>query len=150
MNTLTFGQISKLYTLLPFSIQSMVAKEYLFANEKELEQYLRSLTLYRNVCAHNERLYCFRSRYDIPDTTLHKKLYIPKTGNQYDQGKRDYFALVITLRYLLPDDSFKGYKKALIKLIRTYQNESSRLPQKELYSTLSLPDNWETITQCKR
>lgn len=150
VNALTFGQISKLYTLLPFAIQSAVAKEYPFANEKELEQYLRSLTLYRNVCAHNERLYCFRSRYDIPDTALHKRLDIPKNGNQYEQGKRDYFALVIALRYLLPDNSFKGYKKALIKLIRAHQNESSRLSKKELYSTLGLPDNWETITQYKR
>ena len=100
--------------LLPFSLQSAVAQEYPHVNEKELEQFLRCLTFYRNVCAHNECLYCFSSRRDIPDTNLHRKLNIPKTGTQYTQGKRDYFALVIAFRYLLSDDSFKKFKKALL------------------------------------
>ena len=114
VNALTFGQISKMYSLLPFSLQSAVAQEYPHVNEKELEQFLRCLTFYRNVCAHNECLYCFSSRRDIPDTNLHRKLNIPKTGTQYTQGKRDYFALVIAFRYLLSDDSFKKFKKALL------------------------------------
>lgn len=114
VNALTFGQISKMYSLLPFSLQSAVAQEYPHVNEKELEQFLRCLTFYRNVCAHNECLYCFSSRRDIPDANLHRKLNIPKTGTQYTQGKRDYFALVIAFRYLLSDDSFKKFKKALL------------------------------------
>lgn len=150
VNALTFGQISKMYTLLPFSVQSAVAQEYPYVNEKELEQFLRSLTFYRNVSAHNECLYCFSSRRDIPDTNLHRKLGIPKNGTQYTQGKRDYFALVIALRYLLPDDSFIKFKKSLDSLIRTYQKESSRLTQEQLYDKLGFPDNWMKITQYKR
>ena len=150
VNALTFGQISKMYTLLPFDLQSAVAQEYPFVNEKELEQFLKSLTLFRNVCAHNERLYCFSSRYDIPDTIIHQKLNIPKKGMQYTQGKRDYFSLVIALRYLLPNDSFKEFKKALQSLIRTYQNESSRLSRDELYEKLGFPDSWEKIMRFKR
>lgn len=150
VNALTFGQISKMYSLLPFSLQSAVAQEYPHVNEKELEQFLRCLTFYRNVCAHNECLYCFSSRRDIPDTNLHRKLNIPKTGTQYTQGKRDYFALVIAFRYLLSDDSFKKFKKSLVSLIRTYQKESSRLTQQQLYDKLGFPSNWMKLTQYKR
>lgn len=150
VNALTFGQISKMYALLPFAIQSAVSQAYPFVNEKELEQYLRCLTLYRNVCAHNERLYCFRSRFDIPDTSLHKKLHIPQNGSQYTQGKRDYFGLVIAFRYLLPDDSFKSFKQDFVKLIRVYQKQSTRLSKQELYSALGLPNNWTSITRYKR
>ena len=39
VNALTFGQISKMYSLLPFSLQSAVAQEYPHVNEKELEQF---------------------------------------------------------------------------------------------------------------
>lgn len=150
VNALTFGQISKMYALLPSDVQSAVAQEYPFVNEKQLEQFLKSLTLFRNVSAHNERLYCFSSRYDIPDTMLHCRFNISKKGTQYTQGKRDYFSLVIALRYLLPDDSFKGFKKGLRILIQTYQKESSRLSKEELYGKLGLPINWEKITQYKR
>lgn len=150
VNALTFGQISKMYTLLSFDLQSAVAQEYPFVNEKELEQFLKSLTLFRNACAHNERLYCFSSRYDIPDTTIHRKFNISKKGTQYTHGKRDYFSLIIALRYLLPDDSFKDFKKGLKSLIRAYQKESSRLSQEELYEKLGLPENWEKITRYKR
>lgn len=150
VNALTFGQISKMYSLLPFSLQSAVAQEYPHVNEKELEQFLRSLTFYRNVCAHNECLYCFSSRRDIPDTNLHRKLNIPKTGTQYTHGKRDYFALVIAFRYLLSDDSFKKFKKVLVSLIRIYQKESSRLTQQQLYDKLGFPSNWMKLTQYKR
>ena len=82
-----------MYSLLPFSLQSAVAQEYPHVNEKELEQFLRCLTFYRNVCAHNECLYCFSSRRDIPDTNLHRKLNIPKTGTQYWAGKSLSFVL---------------------------------------------------------
>lgn len=150
VNALTFGQISKMYTLLPFSIQSAVAQEYPNVNEKELEQLLKSMTLYRNVCAHNERLYCFNSRYDIPDTVLHKKLNISKIGNQYTHGKRDYFALVIAFRYLLSDSSFKSFKKCLMNLIRTYQRDSSRLSEEQLNEKLGMPYNWKQITRYRR
>ena len=31
---------------------------------------MKVLTLYRNVCAHNERLFSYKSRFDIPDTII--------------------------------------------------------------------------------
>lgn len=66
INTLTYGQISKLYTLLPSQIQSSISKNFPHVKEKTLEQYLKILTLFRNVCAHNERLYSFRTQIDFP------------------------------------------------------------------------------------
>ena len=41
-------------------------------------KYLKVLTLYRNVCAHNERLFSYHTYIDIPDTLLHEKLSISK------------------------------------------------------------------------
>lgn len=149
MNALTFGQTSKFYTLLPFRMQSDVSKAYIHVNERNLERYLKNLTLFRNVCAHNERLYCFRLQIDFPDTPLHQKLGISKTGNQYIQGKRDYFGLVIAFRYLLSNESFKSYKKELLHLINMYCKHSKRISKKELLSIMGFPDHWEFITKYK-
>lgn len=149
MNALTFGQTSKFYTLLPFRMQSDVSKAYTHVNERSLECYLKNLTLFRNVCAHNERLYCFRLQIDFPDTSLHQKLGIRKIGNQYIQGKRDYFGLVIAFRYLLSNESFKSYKKDLLHLINIYCKRSKRIPKNELLSVMGFPEHWESITKYK-
>ena len=44
---------------------------------------------YRNVCAHGERLFTYRTVDAIADTPLHKKLSLPQSGNQYEKGKQD-------------------------------------------------------------
>lgn len=59
------------------------------------------LALYRNVCAHGERLLSRRCHVEIPDTTLHAKLGIEKIGADYACGKVDAFSAAIALRYLL-------------------------------------------------
>lgn len=73
MKTLTFGQMSKMYSFLTTSMKTKISIHFEHVSEKELIQYMKVLTLYRNVCAHNERLFSYKSRFDIPDTVLHKK-----------------------------------------------------------------------------
>ena len=83
MNTLTFGQISKMFEFLPQNIQGTVCQDFGNVKKNEMIKYLKVLTLYRNVCAHNERLFSYRTYIDIPDTLLHKKLNISKNGSKY-------------------------------------------------------------------
>lgn len=147
IHTLTYGQISKFYSLLPFGLQSSISKEFPTVNEHELERYLKILTLFRNVCAHNERLYSFRTQLDFPDTRLHTKLNIRKKGNQFLYGKRDLFGLVIAFRYLLPSQSFLEFKYLLVKAIRNYSKQSNKISRNSLLSMMGFPDNWEHITR---
>lgn len=67
-----------MYSFLPQQIQSKVSKNFEYANEKELEQYLKVLVLYCNVCAHNECLFSHKVYSEIPDTLLHKKIRYTK------------------------------------------------------------------------
>lgn len=147
VNTLTFGQLSKFYALLPFQLQSDISKEYTYINEKELKQYLKILTLFRNVCAHNERLYSFRTQLDFPDTVLHAKLLIPCKGNQYLLGKRDLFGLVIAFRYLLPKQIFCEFKLSLTQLLKKLTKTSTQLCDNTLLSMMGFPQNWKLITR---
>ena len=80
VNALTFGTLSKIYSLSKPQIQSEISREFAVINEKQLGQMLRVLTEFRNVCAHGERLFSHRcSKYEIPDLTLHQKSAIPQT-----------------------------------------------------------------------
>ena len=60
-NALTFGNISKMYMLLPQDIQIKVSRNYLYINESQMISILAVLVKFRNVCAHGERLFTYRT-----------------------------------------------------------------------------------------
>lgn len=147
VNTLTFGQLSKMYSFLKTGVQSKISRAFNGVSEKELGQYLKALTHFRNVCAHNERLFSFRCRLDIPDTVLHKKLGIPQTGTQYLNGKTDLFAVIIAFRYLLSREDFLMFKRSLTGLIDDIAHDSHTLTENKLLDAMGFPTNWKSITR---
>ena len=149
MKTLTLGQTSKMYSFMLPSIKSKVSIHYDNITEKELIQYLKVLTVFRNICAHNERLFSFETRFEIPDTTLHKKMGIPQNGTQYLYGKHDMFALLIAFRYLLDKEDFKLLKKELTKQLNTFSAATSVSQKNKLLQAMHFPANWSNITRYK-
>jgi len=117
MNAITFGQLSAFYQYMPNKIQSKVSKHFPGYSEKQLHQFITIVAKCRNVCAHRERLFDFRTSDTIPDTLLHKKLNIPMKKGSYLFGKHDLFAVVLSLRYLIGNDEFKKFKASLSWLI---------------------------------
>lgn len=150
MKTLTLGQTSKMYSLLSPSIKTRISQHFSGVNQLELSMYLRLLTHFRNVCAHNERLFSYKDRYDIPDTVLHKKLRIPMRGQQYILGKKDLFSVVIAFRYLLSNEDFIAFKKSLSALLAKTDKNSPVLSEKLLLDSMGFPQNWKLITKYKK
>ena len=149
-HAMTFGQVSNMYVFLQQREKRKIAMGYPKVSEKALEQYLSGLTLFRNTCAHEERLFSFRMvKRNFPDTILHTKLGIPKKGSQFIMGKNDYFGLIIAFRYLLRKDEFKTYKRLLKRLIDTYCKNNTRVPRADLLKQMGMPENWEKITSFK-
>jgi abortive infection bacteriophage resistance protein len=144
---LTFGSISHFYQYLPNSLQAKISKTFRSVNEQDLMRFLRVLTKFRNVCAHNERLFSYRLRKeDIPDTSIHRKLQIAKKGNQYLFGKRDLFCVVISLRYLLRNDDFILFKAKLGRIISSFLANTNHVSDGELLVKMGFPENWKKIT----
>ena len=149
MKTLTFGQMSKMYSFLTTSMKTKISIHFEHVSEKELIQYMKVLTLYRNVCAHNERLFSYKSRFDIPDTILHKKMKLPQNGNKYEYGKNDLFSVVIAFRMLLAKDDFAEFKKSLNQIINHYLKKTSNLSQDLLLEAMGFPEKWKNISRYK-
>lgn len=146
VNALTFGTLSKMYFFFPFDLQSKVSKNFPSVNEKQLGQFLSVMTKFRNVCAHNERLFSYRSKDAIPDTVLHAKLAIPKERSLYQYGKNDLFAVVIAFRYLLPREEFLAFKRVLTSQIDKFLSSTSHVSGEELLNAMGFPENWKKIT----
>jgi abortive infection bacteriophage resistance protein len=146
VNALSFGTLSTMYELSLPKIQYIISRDFKDMNEKQLGQVLGVLTDFRNLCAHNERLFSHRcAKKDIPDFPLHKQLTIPTHGNYYIYGKRDYFAVVIALSYLLPNTEFLQYLSHLNQLIDTAVANNQQISHDKLLNIMGFPDNWNKI-----
>lgn len=149
-NALTFGQISKMYQYSTSDIRTKVSLNYANMSESQLHQFIRILANCRNVCAHNERLYSFRVKEAIPDTILHNKMNLSYANGQYTIGKKDLFAVVIALRYLLDNNEFKEFKHELKILINSVTRNSPHISEDLLFSKMGFPKNWDKITRYKK
>ena len=133
------------------NVQSAVSMEFEGINERQLKQMLEVLTDFRNVCAHNERLFTHRcAKHDIPNLLLHKKLSVCKNGQEYVYGKRDYFAVVIAFRYLLQDKEFLEFKQKLSTLLKKADEQNAKLSVTDLLEMMGMPANWSKITTYKK
>ena len=131
-NVLTFGSLSKMFTVLPQSIKSRICKHFNNINQNQMDSFLSVLTKYRNVCAHGKCLFSYKTVDSISDTSLHEKLKLPKKGNQYIKGKQDLFAVVIVFRYLLPNGDFLTFKRKLIMEIENVVQLNQHVSKEEL------------------
>lgn len=149
-NALTFGNISKMYMLLPQDLQCKVSKNYPFINERQMTSILAIMVKFRNVCAHGERLFTYRTTDSIPDLAIHKKLNIAQKGTQYVYGKNDLFSVAIALKYMLSDVLYKKFVKELKMLISRYLKKNDSISEQQLYDKMGFPENWEKITSYRK
>mgnify|MGYP003293328553 FL=1 len=149
-NAMTMGQTSAFYQYMPNDIQVKVSKAYPQYTEKQLHQFITVIAKCRNVCAHGERLFDFRTTDMIPDTLLHSKLGIPCKKGLYQNGKKDLFAVVIALCYLISDTEFKLFRRNLVRLIKDVLKKCPHLTEDQLLKEMGFPKNWAKITRYKK
>lgn len=147
---MTLGQISAFYQYMPNNIQTKVSKAYPQYTEKQLHQFITIIAKCRNVCAHNERLFNFRTTDMIPNTLLHTKLSIAQKKGLFLQGKNDLFAVVIALRYLLRNEEYKNFHHSLKLLIKQLLNNCPHITEEQLLKEMGFPMNWSKITRYKK
>ena len=149
-NAITFGQVSKMYQYSTSDIRTKVSINFANMSEIQLHQLIRILASCRNVCAHNERLYSFQVNEAIPDMVLHSKLHLPQKKGQYAIGKKDLFAVVIALPYLIDIQKLKQFKAELKQLIHPVLKNCPHISQELLFSKMGFPKNWEKIVRFKK
>ena len=146
---LTIGIVSKMYSLLRPQTQTLISKEFKFVTEKELAQMIDLLSRFRNVCAHNERLYDYRYlKGEIRTTAVHKKLGLKKKKGYYLQGKKDLFAVVIIFKYLLTDEDFGDFIEKFKLVTNKFLEETNIIQETQILKMMGFPQNWYDIKGC--
>jgi abortive infection bacteriophage resistance protein len=146
MKALTLGTVSKMYSFLPQGIQSKVSMEFAYVNESELINMLDLLSRVRNVCAHNERLFDYRyNKGSINDTYTHTYLSIKIKKGQYAYGKSDLFAVLIILKHLLIEQTFKDMIEEIDGCLNDLFKGTRQVQRFQVYKYMGFPENWYDI-----
>ena len=110
----------------------------------ELGKMMAVMTKFRNVCAHNDRLFDFRTKDALLDRNIYERLQIQKEKGRYKYGKNDLYAQVIILKLLLPDEDFHIFFYDLKACVKKYPIH------KEVLERMGFPENWERIGRIKK
>ena len=112
---LTFGAMSKYYSLLKQSDRQKISK-YFKLSDKLLRQILINLTMVRNISAHSDRLYSYRNKYDISFKNIEK-----------NYNRKEYlcnlYMIIKSMKVLLDEEKYKEFENLL-------NNEIEKLKEK--------------------
>lgn len=143
----TLGRVNNFYNNMRDADKNKVARELAFDYRLESEnitKYTKLIALFRNLCAHEERMYNFKSLNEsrrpinLPLTQLHSTLNI--TGN-----RNGLFDVIICLKYLLSKTDFFTLFVKLENLINNLDDEIKSIDTKDILFEMNFPENWKEI-----
>lgn len=139
---LTLGTISKFYSLMKQPERQEISKIF-DLQDNEMTSILTYLSSVRNICAHGNRLYCFRTKRPLIDMSVHTELNIPKTASgEFEYGKRDLFAVMIIFNLLLSRNEFRIVIKQINNELRTLRKKLKVLSEEDVLSCMGFPIDW--------
>lgn len=149
-NFFDLGTIRSFYSCLDDKLAFDIANYYLII-KNDLITFLSNLNMYRNVCAHDNRIMkyiIYKKEFSISNTKVHSNMNLNKDAkNEYIVGKRDLFALLISFKYLLRDDAFSSFFNKLKYLFTELESKLSTISIDEIYVQYRLPLNDPTTGQ---
>lgn len=144
VNAITLGRLSQFYSLMDQSVRIKVSQHWNI-KEEHLNQYIKTLAFYRNLCAHDDRLYSSKCNQDIPNTRIHKNLNISVINSRYMNGKNDLFSLMIILKILLPESDFNTMCNKIDGRMRSLSKKIVHINYQTIFNAMGFPNNWMQI-----
>ena len=102
---LTLGELSRLYTMLKQSDRQMISKEFKIS-DKLLKQIMKNMTMIRNICAHNDRLFSFHSKFLLTFKDIDKN-YINKNNST------NLYMIMKSMQVLLDEEKGLEFEKLI-------------------------------------
>ncbi len=140
INFISFGTCSKMYKNMNPKEQTLISKSLASINDPSMfATFMEYLTNIRNICAHDERLYCYICFMRPPELPLMRYF------NLSNKSIKSYFGLVIVLKKFLSHDEFHFFYQNLSKLIVNLSLQIHTIHIKRVLKKMGFPNNWKTI-----
>lgn len=154
-NILMFGNMSKLFSILPVEIKKDVMQKmgmkwnFQLEDEtiKQFEFTLEILTLARNRSAHNERLYTFKHNMPLKDRFLSFRDALPSINDIKFPNRSEMKFGIFSVLFLITKFSSEKDSKKMIKLlsreIEILEKELKVINSKDVLKLMNMNHDWE-------
>lgn len=129
---LTLGVVSSYYGLLKQSDRQAIAKHFKIS-DRLLKQILKNITMIRNISAHNDRLFCFRSKYYLSFKGIDKEY-------KRKDNETNLYMVMISMKYFLKDEFENLLKEFFIEINKLKLNLSS-VNIEDILNIMGFPKN---------
>jgi abortive infection bacteriophage resistance protein len=152
VNYLTMGNMQYFYTCLTTPVQNEIAKDFAKQYKREynttihftpdmLENIIKTVTFFRNVCAHEERLYSFKLNKPARSGDIANVLGIP--SSELDSG--NVFTTVSFLKMVLTKKEQQTLLRRLKALVNAYSTGSfTSTTINDIMNVMGFGSNWES------
>lgn len=149
---LTLGNIQNFYMCIDDATQNYISKDYAVAYKGNyninihftsdmLIDILKTANLFRNVCAHEERLYNFKLYKPAKSANIASVLNIP--ANKLNSG--NIFTMVSFLKLVITKEDYTVLIKSLKKLFDKYENKFSSTNFNNILLSMGFDSNWQQL-----
>lgn len=163
LNVLSLSVIIKFYKCMRSKDKNDVGKYFNSVSElgikpHEMCRVLSILNSFRNVCAHDERLYNHKvtrknetlfvrtKRYE---GVLECVKYIEGLDVTIDEshGTNDFFSAVIVCKLMMEKESFEHFYRRLKRKFECYKKKFYTISMEDLLELMGFPKNWKNISE---
>ena len=149
---ITLGNIQNFYRCIDGSLQNVIAKEFsieykrnynknIVVNPEILINVLKTATLFRNVCAHEERLYNFALYKPAKSGQISRILNIE--GTLLDKG--NLFTMTVFLKLVSDKKEYREFIGSLNRLFLRYSNKFHTVIISDILHMMGFVDDWKSI-----
>lgn len=135
---MSFGELSKIYSLLPVKLRNAISKEHYKIDETLMKNWLYIASLLRNICAHNSRL--FNKKMTIPVKISKHFLHCFKNALPSSKipDPLSLFSYILVLKSLSSEKTWQIFLSSLNRLFCKYNGDV-------FPAMLGFPAQWEEI-----
>lgn len=143
INAMTFGQVSKMYSLLKMSTRQKISGDFHLDSDKDMGKILNMITLFRNVCAHNERLYDYSTQTGIDLKYISP--YVKNKNYNYERERKRYFGLFYCFQRLVHGREAYAFSEDLKNLIEKADIINNANISPIIIREMGFPEKWTEI-----
>ena len=148
-NVLTLGSMSKIYSKLKNADKIAIAKKYNLPFDY-LSSYLIHINLFRNICAHNDVLYRYKSINSLPQKVKNVKQEYEKIGiklnkitGRYEKGINDFLSIIIIFKLKLSKNDYNLFKTQFNSILTKLSKEVNDDIFEMILNEMGLDNNWK-------
>ncbi len=142
VEVMSFGDLSKLYNLLPTTQKKKIADAYDELDKTLLTNWIQCCVVLRNLCAHNSRIYARNIPIPIKIERKMQSRIAIATNGAFKARPQTLFSYLLAIRRISNAKAWNSFCSDLVSLLEKYSNVVELV-------CLGMPDQWEQFINKK-